>query len=324
MMYLNSKLLSISKTEQYIHSEIDTILRAAKSKSVKLGIYEEQQYQSHQTMTPYLFGESLHDRTVDATVFFSILYYLDDYFGEDISGSEPLDVKLLFQAWTSGSYEAPSNSKVDQMYTALAYISNQLQQKSPPEYFERYTQYLLLHLQHSLHPEDYQSVEEYIQTRIHFGGMYPTIGMIEYVHNSYVSNELREQLPELSKLEEYCALIGALSNDLFSYHKEAHSRFNLLNAYRETLPNCSIEQAALFAIDKVNDLHASFRTDAAVIAQAIQSFEQETQIILNNYVSGLCQLIAASYHWQVNTSRYRSPKSIFVNMRTVEQRNMPL
>ena len=317
MTLTSSSTLKIATTNCKLHPDATVVLTKAINQCKLLGIYDEDQYLSHHTMTPYLFAYSPFDRTVDATIFFSILYYLDDFFGEDSADSMKLDAQVLFRVWQTGKYHlnrSPS-SKIDRFYAALAYISGIIQTKSPYSFFKHYTNYLLLHLQHSLHPIKYQTVEEYIQTRIHFGGMYPTIGMIEYVYDIYVTEELRDSLPILVKLEESCALIGALSNDLFSYHKEAHSRFNLLNALMETHTNCNLEKAIKLAVNRVNGLYDNFLLNYSVLKIQAESLPVGEQQIITTYVDGLQQLIAASYHWQVNTDRYRAHDNVFEDMR---------
>ncbi|HBQ98074.1 MULTISPECIES: terpene synthase family protein [unclassified Roseofilum] len=318
MKLTQSSTLKIATTDCKLHPKATAILTKAKNHCKLLGIYDEDRYLSHHTMTPYLFGYSSFDRTVDATIFFSVLYYLDDFFGEDSADSLKLDAQVLFRIWQTGKYHIMNRyppSKIDRLCAALAYISGIIQTKSPYSFFQHYTNYLRLHLQHSLYPINYQTVEEYIQTRIHFGGMYPTIGMIEYVYDTYLTEELRDSLPLLVQLEESCALIGALSNDLFSYHKEAHSRFNLLNALMETHANCNLEKAIKLAVDRVNGLYDNFLLNYSALKIQAESLPIAEQQIITTYVDSLQQLIAASYHWQLNTNRYRAHDNVFEDMR---------
>ena len=162
---------------------------------------------------------------------------------------------------------------------------------------------------------DYQSVAAYIESRICFGGMYPTMGMIEYANNSYVSSHLFESCPALYPVMRDCALIGVLSNDLISYHKEKHSQQNLLNAYVKTGTTPTLEAAIQKGLDCVNAHYYSFVRNLALLKRQLQTLPSSDQRILRTYSVGLERLIAASYHWQMHTNRYRVPENIFEDLK---------
>ncbi|MEM6720685.1 MAG: hypothetical protein AAF611_15255 [Bacteroidota bacterium] len=311
-----STSLDISNTTIKIHPAIDEILTQTAQLAKELGIYESTLYEGHHTMSPYLFTSASPSRVVDATLWFGTLYYLDDFFGEDIQQEISPDFDVLLTCWMDGCYKGTeTHSGLRNLYTSLAYCSRQLQKNSPGAFFETYTEGLLAHLKHSINPTEYQSVEEYITSRIHFGGMYPTMGMIEYTENVYLTDAIYTAIPKLKDIQKDCALIGVLSNDIISYHKEKHSQFNLLNAYISINVVAHLEEAIRLAIAVVNTVYHSFETHLKSIRMQIEQFDTTTKQTVLTYLNGLSNIVSASYHWQISTNRYRSEENIFTDLR---------
>lgn len=318
----HSTQLTIAKTLQELHPKSSYILDQSTTIAKELGIYESSLYEGHHTMAPYLFVNADAERVIDATIWFGSLYYLDDFFGEDIEHEIKADFNVLFDAWMTGKYEPITNyAPLNNLYRSIAYASKRIQEQSPKAYFERYTKGLQQHLYHSLHPAEYTTVEEYIATRMHSGGMYPTIGMIEFAYDIFLEASLLETMPGLREAEDASVLIGALSNDIFSYHKEAHSKYNLLNAYLETGEAENIDEAIEKAILLVNKIYEDFKT-AYNIAKEIADIQNNKEVRI--YLDGLNVIVAASYHWQVSTNRYRSVDNVFSDLKYPVEERMAL
>ena len=191
-------------------------------------------------------------------------------------------------------------------------------------FFKKYSKGLLAHLKHSLHPTNYQTVEEYIESRIHFGGMYPTIGMIEFVNGVYINELLFIKYPSLQQATEDCVLIGVLSNDLISYHKEKHSQHNLLNAYLKTNTVNNLDEAISLGLNLVNQCFESFTEHSQYTRKQIETAPLTERHIINIYLTGIEQLISASYHWQMSTNRYRSMDNIFEDLKYPVEEQMAM
>lgn len=307
--------LHISRTGFQVHQAIDDILFETSKLAKELGIYESTLYEGHHTMSPYLFTTASPCRVIDATLWFGTLYYLDDFFGEDIQHDVTPDFDILLKCWLDGNYlGTETHQGLSNLYQAIAYCSCQIQKNSPKTFFKKYTKGLLAHLHHSLHPSNYKSVEEYITSRIHFGGMYPTMGMIEYTENAYLTDPIYTKVPELKAIQKDCALIGVLSNDIISYHKEKHSQFNLLNAYLRMNVADTLDEAVQIAITLVNQVYTSFTEHFDRIHKQIHSLDTATKETVATYLDGLVNIVAASYHWQISTNRYRSEENIFTDL----------
>ena len=308
---------TISATTFNIHPKSNLILEAAKKKSKELGIYSEAFYSSHHTMTPYIFTNTDVERSILVTVWFSTLYYLDDFFGEDMQYENTLpDFQSLFNCWITG--ENNINDLTDEfipLFEAVAYCGKTIRTNSNEVFFKRYTSDLYQHMLHTLQPVDYKTVTEYIESRIYFGGMYPTMGMIEYVNDVYLYPLFFERCAALKEVMGDCALVGVLSNDLISYHKEKHSDHNLLNAYLKTNLASDLDEAIQMGITHVNQSYESFLANCDLVQKQIADFSVDDKCAITTYLEGLNKLNAASYHWQMSTHRYRSPDNIFEDLR---------
>lgn len=307
----------ISSTELQIHPDSKVILEKAKQKSLELGIYSDTFYSGHHTMTPYIFTDTDIGRSITTTVWFSTLYFLDDFFGEDMRAEEELpDFKRLFGIWMGIDHSMDDvPEKFSYLYKAISYCSHQIRMNSNHNFFKRYTEWLYHHMLYTLNPVDYKTVEEYIESRIHFGGMYPTMGMIEYTNDLYLDPSLLSRFDSLKQAVRDCALIGVLSNDLISYHKEKHSQQNLLNAYLKTKTVNTLEEAIQKGMAYVNDCYVSFKKHSALAKEKVAMLPAREKQLVITYLEGLERLIAASYHWQMSTNRYRSVENIFEDLK---------
>ena len=74
----------------------------------------------------------------------------------------------------------------------------------------------------------------------------------ELVDNYWLMDKIN---PFLSKEQaKQCALIAVLSNDVFSYAKEKHSDYNLINAFLITGEAANYKEAVMKSIKIVNDV----------------------------------------------------------------------
>ncbi len=260
-MEFTSTSLTISNTKPEIHKDATHILKEAKSVSKELGVIDDNLYKHHTTMTNHLYIDAPISKMINAVVTYDVLYFIDDFFGEDTNDGLQPDFKKILEIWTgNSSHSRSSNFKIDNLYKSISYISDSIKKDCPSYFFNKYTQSITEHLSYSLKVIPYTTVDEYIAIRLYTGGMFPVIDLIEYMHSIYISSEIINKVPSIIKLREQCALIGALSNDLFSYAKEKHSNYNLINAYLISKEADNYYDAVNKSIIKVNDIHAEFES----------------------------------------------------------------
>ncbi len=313
-MILNSTLLTISKTELYLHKDALVISQKAKKISEKLGIIDEELYNGHSTMTNYIYIDCPVDKMINVLVTYDVLYFLDDFFGEDTKTGELPQVNKILEIWKGEKMYNSKNFKINKLYNSINYISEILRNDSPKLFFNKYTNSVIEHLSASLIEKKYNTVDEYISIRLITGGMYLLIDLIEYVHSIYLSEELiNNEKIYIKKLCKQCALIGALSNDIFSYAKEKHSNYNLINAYLTTKEASNYNEAVIKSIDKVNHIYSDFKSTIKKVRT--ESLVQSDKLVVDKYLKALEIIIASSYHWQKNTSRYYHPENVFEDMK---------
>ena len=335
---LDSSHLTISNVPRLCHPEIDQIQALAKERSAELGIVVPRFYDAHASMTPFLYSKAPVDRVVTTTLFNNILYYIDDVLGEDIIGAQASDslAAMVIAVWRrglrtaglqasdqrasdqrasyrdSGQWESSElEPAIETLLTAVDAVRNEILAKSNEVFFERLTESLVAHVRHVFRPRLYRNLPEYLQTRAHFGGMYLVFKMAEFASNLYVDDSVMESIPSLRSAEGACVHLGGLSNDLFSYPKEKHSDFNLVNAYLKLRLVSSLEEAVQCALDLVNHFHAVYEESIAQTRATIRHLPQDSRRVPEAYVESLQNILSASYHWQRFTERYRDPEHFF-------------
>lgn len=313
-MDFHSTLLTISDTELYIHNDASVISKKAKGISKSLGIIDEKLYSGHSTMTNYIYINSPIDKMVNVLVTYDVLYFLDDFFGEDTNTGELPDLNKILDIWRGKKMYTSKNQDIDKLYRSINYISETLRKDSPETFFKKYTNSVIEHLSASLIEKKYKTVNEYISIRLNTGGMYLLIDLIEYVHSIYLRDELiNNENIYIKQLCNQCALIGALSNDIFSYAKEKHSDYNLINAYLVSKEASNYNQAVAKAIAKVNNIHSDFKLTIKKVKT--ESLAWNDRLIIEKYLNALEVIVASSYHWQKNTNRYYHAENVFEDMK---------
>ncbi len=314
-MKFTSNCLTISKTKLKTHKDASLILKKAKSISKELGVIDDDLYKHHTTMTNYLYVDAPINKMVNAVVTYDVLYFLDDFFGEDTNKGLLVDLKKVLAIWAGNTQYSDSNTKIDNLYKSIFYISNSIKKDSPSYFFNKYTQSITEHLSYSLKSIPYTTVDEYIAIRLYTGGMFPVIDLIEYIHSIYISPEILNKVSLIKKLREQCALIGALSNDLFSYAKEKHSNYNLINAYLLSNEADNYNDAVNKSIIKVNTIHSEFQLTLERIVQKSTELNPTHRAIVLKYIDAINVIVSSSYHWQKSTKRYLHSENIFEDMK---------
>ncbi|MEX6625487.1 terpene synthase family protein [Tenacibaculum salmonis] len=315
-MNFSSTSLSISKTKLEIHKDAKLILKEAKAISKKLGVIDDDLYKHHTTMTNHLYIDTPIHKMINAVVTYDVLYFIDDFFGEDTASGVQPDFKKILDIWTGKElYLNSENSKISNLYNAIFYISDAVKKDSPSYFFDKYTESITEHLSYSLKSVPFTTVDEYIYIRLYTGGMFPVIDLIEYMHSIYLSPEIINKVPSIKKMREQCALIGALSNDLFSYAKEKHSDYNLINAYLISNEADNYNDAVNKSIIKVNTIHTEYEATLLQTMKEATFLSSVNNNIVLKYIDALNVIISSSYHWQKNTKRYIHPENVFEDMK---------
>lgn len=319
----NSQQLTISALKLDHHPAINDILSATSRLSKELGIQLDKSYASHTSMTAFLYPKSGKYRIVIVNILYDLLYYIDDIFGEDIEGSSGEDKPVLEELmviWQTGKinptyYNSLTSEKIKNVCNAMLWVRTKLFQSCEPAFFKKLSKLMFEHLRDQLKPNAYGNIEEYIQLRRNFSGMYVAIYLIEYCYSRYLTAGMLEKIPSLQKAIDLCADIGGLSNDIFSYPKESHSKFNLVNSFSVLNDAMTLDEAVQKSIDLVNNCHADFNTAIKQIYTDIIDLPIEDKATVLQFVDGLKSILSATYHWQLVTQRYRHDNHILEDLK---------
>lgn len=313
-----SQLLTMSLRPKEAHPQTDFIMSEAYKIAKELNIISEG-YADYSTFVPDLFPEAAADRVIDVTIFFNSLYYLDNLFGEDTYKADLMtakpELKKLQTVWLTGQFEASSIPAINNLLLGILKFRNRLLQKGNALFYSKITQSLFTHLQHALAPAEYQTVEEYIESRRWSGGMDATLDLYDYVYENYLPNAILKRNKYINRLNYLCNLHPTLSNDIFSYPAEKHSKFNLINVFLETKEAHSFKEAVFKSINLVNDYDREFKKLYDNREVEIAKIEQKYRPQVRQYIESLRNCLAASYDWQISTPRYKHPKHFLRDMR---------
>ena len=313
---IHSSSLHIANTPKCIHNDAVEILEKARVISAKLGVIDPELYGGHTTMTNYLYIKAPVNRMVNALVLYDILYYFNDSFCKDTLEGATVNLEIVLAVWEGKEFNySNKRPKLTTFLKALHYISNCFRGDSNPTFFKKYTTEMKKHLWYVANSPSFNTVDEYIETRLYTAGMLPVIDLMEYLNGCYISNHLLEKVPALKQVRYTCAMIGGLSNDLFSYAKEKHSDFNLVNAYLKTKEAATFEDAVIKSVTLVNNLYEEYLVAVAQAYVSSAVLEEEEASIISTYLDGMDVIISACYHWQKSTKRYEHPENVFVDMR---------
>lgn len=320
----HSNQFTISNLPVECHPQIDTILSATGRLSKALNIQlEKDSYAAHTNMTAYLYPKSEIYRIVLVNVFYDLLYYIDDIFGEDIQGfdiAEQPNLQEVMSIWFTGNinedyYQSIKSPRIKSICTAVQWTRTKISQSCEPEFFDTLSNALFEHLKEQLQPEPYTDLSSYIKLRRKFSGMYVVIHLIEYCYRCYLTKNILEKVPSLQVVIDKCADISGLGNDVISYPKEKHSKLNLINVLLDLKVVQSFNEAIQTSIDLVNKLHLEVDEAITKTKIEIQALDNESRTTVLRFIEGINSILSASYHWQLVTQRYRHEDHILVDLR---------
>lgn len=281
-------------------------------------------YKQTNAIAGFLYPQAPLERLVVLTQFMCAAYYLDDMYG-DLSTSQGLSTEPpsedVMRA-INGSIRAFKGDVLqpddDVMAFTFQKVRHNMLALSPAWWVERFIPPMTDFFVSTLNPAAFGwradgsiTAQEYMVMREHISGMYPTVDLLELAINGYLPDEVFLH-PKIQRLRQACARICSLTNDLFSYHREVMVgglRLNLVDVIQRN-QNLSLAEAVDQAIALIND-------ETCLFYELIESrplWDAETNQLVARYIDGLVYQCNATWHWEMNTDRYRSPESPFVEL----------
>lgn len=266
------------------------------------------------TMSSYLFPRASRDRFEAIVLMHNFLFFIDDSFDRHDERNRSREREFLerneeLAAVFGGDGDLARKSGLNGVMWRLRELMLSL---SNDEWLTRFAQTIRRHLVGSVYC-DVQAldVQSYVGLRVVDSGMAVAIDFIEFANGRYLTKEMLNDV-DIKKMVECCALFGALTNDLFSYHKEVElhgSSFNLISMLMKER-GVDFAEAVSEAVEMLNGLSSTF----LVLAERYSPDGVADPAVIG-FVQGLTEAFAASWHWQISTPRYRSPDSPFPELR---------
>jgi hypothetical protein len=153
------------------------------------------------------------------------------------------------------------------------------------------------------------------------GGLH-TCQLIELTKDAFLPPEARAH-EAVRRLTWLAIRMASYVNDIFSYHKDViieGSDFNLVKIYMD-LEGLSFEGAVTASVDLVNAYAHEFQTLWAALPEwsAAAGWGRGVEDIVQQYVTGLAEMMSGNVYWHGSTNRYRSPESPFAELREIRQ-----
>jgi hypothetical protein len=206
--------------------------------------------------------------------------------------------------------------------TVLAEIAG----TSPTRWFHGFLKQYLHHIDVAHQTYDSASlgyipgIEEYIDRRSAISGMPHTITLIEYATDNYLNWAALQDAglkAEVEKINQTVALVGALTNDLFSFEKEVIDHQTDSNLVMVVLLNnfrMKLAEAIQLSGTIIRDLLADYtRLEQFIRKKAVEmpGLSSDGRLILTTYLDGLKSVLQACWTWQTATKRYKRRSSIW-------------
>jgi hypothetical protein len=282
-------------------------------------------FDGYNTMSAFLYPNASLERLVGLIVIMNFLYYIDEVYErherQETDRNEDIYLREVFDHCVQIILYGKMPDRKHELYDASLMIHKTVLPLTNERWFKGFIIVILQHLKSTtynlediLDENNDDPIEAYIALRELDCGMRPTMHMIEFANNFYLSDEVKAH-PYIRSVEEPTANIAGLMNDIISYEKEVlqfNSRFNLV-ALLEDYKELSFEAAVHEAVKIVNQNTNDFLERE----KQIPDFgDEKTNEIVRQYVQGLRDQINATWHWQMATDRYRSPNSPYPELRT--------
>lgn len=281
-------------------------------------------FDGYHTMAAYLFPRTCAERLRALNILMDLIWFVDDSFdGLRVSADgydqrQTADQILHATGALFLTGQAPADTPPLPWFPAVKALHHDFVDLNGADWLNLMAQTLEDYLQSitstldDLDERERPTVEAYIDLRLQDSGMLVALDCTEFAYDMRLPQQVRHD-PTVREARKLAGHIGGLMNDLMSYHidEQAGNRFNLIAVLcdERALP---VPEGIDAAVRIVNGFIERFDAcEAAILSDAALMAHPETAL----YVEGLRDQLEASWHWQVETSRYRSQSAYFDRLR---------
>jgi hypothetical protein len=277
-------------------------------------------YDNYATMAFYLFPHTSTARLTALNLMMNVLYFIDDEVNIENMEREDLSAREMFVNCMRLFRTGRMPTRYLPFYAVWIELHRRFTELTGQETLDRLVNSLGEYLKVSTCAEDVLYVngalnlERFIELRLHLSGMYTVLDTMEFALDLHLPEEvLASDL--LTQARNHCAFYGAMLNDIFSFHKEhlAGNKFNMVAVLMECY-GISVDEAVHEVVVMLNERAFAFE---ALQTRYMDFGSASLNAQVRRYMSGLEDVFAASWYWQISTNRYRSPDSVIPELRAV-------
>lgn len=278
----------------------------------------------------WMFPQAGIDRLTMQSKLMSFDWYLNDTIGRDRARfSRPDEVSAIRRMYIEGisSPDFFIQGQQSLKMEGLGRLLVEIRQQSSDDWYTAFADQLrdqveLTHRDRNARGlGTVSSIPEYCEERSRTAGMTFTVHFVEFVlglelpqFNSTGSAVERKILD----LRILCELIVSLGNDIASFEREvidAATDSNLVALMALNFPRLSLEDCLRESGNVLGDHMRKYVRIQEELHSQLTKVPTSSGPLLRRYLKGMDDLTKSVWTWQVETSRYKRPNSIFYELR---------
>jgi len=287
------------------------------------------------TCAMYLFPAAPLEKILLLSMNYAVDFYLNDTMGREAQPTTE-EKRLLYEIRDRLSALGDNlepRGPVSMAEKASIEVLSQIRKDAPAAWYTAYLSSYLHHIDVAHRPYDAQSLgyiertEDYIDRRCHISGMPHTVSLIEYSLDAYLDWEALDRAgvgAELRRLNWTVSLVGALTNDLFSFEKEVIDNRTDANLIVILIMNnfrMGLAEAIELAGSIIRHLLTDYKSGSAAVREKVTGssvLTVEQRAGIDRYLVGLKTVLQACWTWQTATRRYKRERSIWMETSVME------
>jgi len=280
------------------------------------------------TCAMFLFPSAPIEKIVRLSKNYAVDFYLNDTMGREAKPTteEKLRLYEIRDRLAAVGEDLETFGDISTAEKANLTVLAEISRTSPISWFRTFLKQYLYHIDVAHKSYDTASlghiptIEEYIDIRCAISGMPHTVTLIEYSMDNYLDWQKLDQagLKELvQQINQTVSLVGALTNDLFSFEKEVIDHKTDSNLVMVVLLNnfrMRLTEAVQLSGNIVRDLLEDYVRLSLMINQKAglsSAMSPDDRYTLDAYLKGLKTVLQACWTWQTATKRYKRKSSIW-------------
>jgi hypothetical protein len=258
-------------------------------------------FEAYNTMFSFVYPATSLARLVTIGKIFCIFFYLDDVLLDVLETQRPVSKLETIGACLKVFQTGQLPTHPTRLERAVQEVREEILAQANEQWLKRFATTVVAYLQtsrqFSAKPDlgaELDNIEDYLRLRELDSGTYTGMDLIEFAQDNYLPAEILNH-PAIQDLREMAAWIWAGMNDLISYHKEIvlnRPGSNMLS-WLVNSQKMPLEVAAGEVINLVNSLVLDFNRKLANLPDLE---DEKLNLAMQQYVSGLQDLVAAAWH----------------------------